>query len=792
MRKLIPLSAVVLIPLWVAPTSAQDLSVKDFAYTAVDSEVTYSVKACGDSGTNTTVGVYHNPQSPPTTADTPDASTGATADFTCPEVTLSWSNAAIGLYKSYVLIDPKDLVSEGNENNNLAGPIEVCVGPYVVIKDGTFSVESQGAAVTYKATVCNNGSMAAKKFRVGFWHDRSTPPSSSDMGDIFKAIALLKAGECLDIQVSGGLRPNGSFTAWCRPDSGDFVKECREDKPALQLPYSLSNPDLDVVSVDVKVSGSSVTYTAQVCNKGTAAVSKFFTDIYYDRPKMAPVIGEPGDVAKPTAQLAPGACTTITYQRDNAPQKTYTSYVFADPDDFISEPNESNNLSSPLPVKVGSGGNGPTPSGPCTDSDGDGYGVGSGCEGVPDCDDGDDKTNPETKEICGDAVDQDCDLTPDDGCPGVDCKDGDGDGFGVGQDCVLPDCDDKDKGKFPWAKETCGDNKDDNCNKIADDGCKGRQCVDQDMDGFGVGAGCPGQQDCDDTDFSVKPGVKDQCGDGLDNDCDNAVDDDDGCSSSTDGDGDGSSVGGGATGQPDCNDKDPTIGPGQKEICDDGQDNDCDGTVDDGCPGVDCTDQDGDSWGVGGDCKITDCDDTDGTKHPWAAEICGDNKDNDCDGTIDDGCPGVDCKDIDGDGWGVGKDCCNDSGTKVACRQDCSDMDGGASPWAGEICADDKDNNCDGSIDEGCPLCEDLDKDGHGIGPKCTTWDCDDSDAASYPGAEERCNEKDNDCDGVPDDDCTGEEAGCSCRVGHTAAPLFWLLWALAGLLMVLVHRRRR
>ena len=96
---------------------------------------------------------------------------------------------------------------------------------------------------------------------------------------------------------------------------------------------------MDVVSVDVKVSGSSVTYTAQVCNKGTAAVSKFFTDIYYDRPKMAPVIGEPGDVAKPTAQLAPGACTTITFQRDNAPKKTYTSYVFADPDDFISEPN---------------------------------------------------------------------------------------------------------------------------------------------------------------------------------------------------------------------------------------------------------------------------------------------------------------------------------------------------------------------------------------------------------------------------------------------------------------------
>jgi hypothetical protein len=34
----------------------------------------------------------------------------------------------------------------------------------------------------------------------------------------------------------------------------------------------------------------------------------------------------------------------------------------------------------------------------------------------------------------------------------------------------------------------------------------------------------------------------------------------------------------------------------------------------------------------------TDCDDTENTAYPGAAEICGDNKDNNCDGTIDEGC----------------------------------------------------------------------------------------------------------------------------------------------------------
>ncbi len=73
-------------------------------------------------------------------------------------------------------------------------------------------------------------------------------------------------------------------------------------------------------------------------------------------------------------------------------------------------------------------------------------------------------------------------------------------------------------------------------------------------------------------------------------------------------------------------------------------------------------------------------------------EICGDGKDNDCDGQIDEGCATPDCvpkPEICGDG--IDNDC--DGEIDEGCDPDCV-----PSP---EIC-DKKDNNCNGQIDEGC------------------------------------------------------------------------------------------
>jgi hypothetical protein len=111
--------------------------------------------------------------------------------------------------------------------------------------------------------------------------------------------------------------------------------------------------------------------------------------------------------------------------------------------------------------------------------------------------------------------------------------------------------------------------------------------------------------------------------------------------------------------------------------------------------------------------------------------------------------------DPDGDGW-------------TAAQGDCGPHDPAVGPYMPETC-DDKDNDCDGQIDEEPEDAEAwFDGDGDGFGDAtavivtCTppesfvaagAPDCDDDDPLSFPGADERCDDADNDCDGLVDED---------------------------------------
>ena len=111
---------------------------------------------------------------------------------------------------------------------------------------------------------------------------------------------------------------------------------------------------------------------------------------------------------------------------------------------------------------------------------------------------------------------------------------------------------------------------------------------DKDADGDGFSA----NQDCDDNDADVNPGAQEVCN-GIDDDCDDNVDDDDGDVAGdnefyrdSDGDGYGSTTASSACEAPsgyvsnseDCDDRDADTHPGAEEICGDGSDNDCDGS----------------------------------------------------------------------------------------------------------------------------------------------------------------------------------------------------------------------
>ncbi len=372
------------------------------------------------------------------------------------------------------------------------------------------------------------------------------------------------------------------------------------------------------------------------------------------------------------------------------------------------------------------------------------------------------------------------------------------------------DCDDADATVNPAAAEVC-DGRDDDCSGAADDGLAFVDYyADADADGYGDAASalsaCEEPEgyvldatDCDDADAVSYPGAAEVC-DLEDNDCDGTVDDDalDERAYYEDGDADGygnAAVTVSACGLPlgyaetddDCDDADPLVNPGATESCN-GLDDDCDDETDEGASDATTyfADADGDGYGNPADTtascdpvagRVTDgsdCDDASAANNPAATETC-DDADNDCDGTTDED-DAADATtwyvDADGDGYG------DAGGTTAACQlpsgyaanaDDCDDGNARVSPADAETC-DGADDDCDGSIDESGAVGETTwyaDADGDTYGDAASPLaacdvptgytddddDCDDGDAASYPGATEADDLADDDCDGWVDED---------------------------------------
>jgi hypothetical protein len=338
--------------------------------------------------------------------------------------------------------------------------------------------------------------------------------------------------------------------------------------------------------------------------------------------------------------------------------------------------------------------------------------------------------------------------------------------------------------------------------------CNDTFYLDADADGFGDPAhsvkacSAPGgyvanNTDCNDGSGNVHPGATEVCN-GVDDNCAGGVDE--GVTSmfyrDMDADGFGnpsisvaacSAPSGYVANNTDCDDSKMAVHPGATEVCN-GIDDNCTGGIDEGVTGTFYRDVDADGYGnpsvsvagcsppAGYVTNNSDCNDENGAIKPGASEVCNGIDDN-CGGGIDEGlATSTFYFDSDGDTFG------NPGNSKVACsaaqagakyvanNTDCDDTNANISPAAPEVCANQKDDNCNGVVDTDAPanstFYKDNDGDGFGSAASGTTTacappagyvssntDCNDGVAAIHPGAPEVCNGMDDNCSGSADED---------------------------------------
>ncbi len=376
----------------------------------------------------------------------------------------------------------------------------------------------------------------------------------------------------------------------------------------------------------------------------------------------------------------------------------------------------------------------------------DGYVAANG-----DCDDLDDAFHPGATEDCTDPTDYNCD-----GSTGYADADSDG-------SAACEDCDDTNAEAYPGGVEVC-DGADNDCDTTVDVAAVNATVfyADVDDDSYGdatarlescdasVAGFVTNDLDCDDSSAAYNPSAAETCDDPTDYNCDGSV-------GYADADGDGFPA------CEECNDGDGAINGSATEACD-GVDNDCDGDTDEAGAtgeGIWYADADADGYGdatasvmscsapEGYVADSTDCDDARGAFHPGADESdCTDPNDYNCDGSVG-------YADADGDG--------------TAACEDCDDLNAEAYPGGVEVC-DGADNNCDTNTDEASALDASVwyaDSDSDTFGDSavminaCTQpdgfvaddTDCDDARGGDYPGAPEYCDNHDNDCNTLVDDD---------------------------------------
>jgi hypothetical protein len=374
-------------------TAAAELSILSVVPSSTDPDIgspisiAVTIQNTGDAAAaGFSVGLFLNRATRPTPGESPDVAlaVGLLGELTAP-LNVQFTGldgTALETWRIYAIVDNGTVIAEGNEDDNVAGPVSVrWHGPDLVvprIEPSNANPNAIDDMIVIYVTVLNLGDRdVTVPFDVGLFHNEAvapTPgddPAASGDGGSTQTVPSLAAGAraVLSFEDITNMNPE-VWRTWAivdnRPAGGDVGEG--DESNNVGGPTTIAwQPVPDLVVLGVRVyepntsnpagepdAGTFIDVEVTVRNRASAGAGAFELGLYYDL-DSPPDISDIADAALVVSPLPGRTESTIRFEDVPGPAtpEVWSTCVLVDRADAVDESNELNNAAGPIQINWG-------------------------------------------------------------------------------------------------------------------------------------------------------------------------------------------------------------------------------------------------------------------------------------------------------------------------------------------------------------------------------------------------------------------------------------------------------
>ena len=254
-----------------------------------------------------------------------------------------------------IAVDSTKVIAEANENNNnVWDSISVTNRPDLYFTSSSVpysgSTAKAGSTFTGRYTIVNGATTSAfaTNFTVSYHYCPAVATSGCVLMGSQTITADFNAGSSYTYTSATLTLPSaatsGNRYVRAQVDSANAVTEYNENNNTDYdgISVGATNADLYVKTFTAKASGTTVTFTATVCNSGGGSSAPAVLGLYYHL-NLPPGCSSATSQVYTVGALNSGACASRTFTRTNTPKGAYVAWARADAGCKVSESDETNN-----------------------------------------------------------------------------------------------------------------------------------------------------------------------------------------------------------------------------------------------------------------------------------------------------------------------------------------------------------------------------------------------------------------------------------------------------------------